>query len=70
MIKVNVRRGDQIESVHEVKVAVLDSSEKIIFSTKNNKDITYPRSAIKIFQSIPLILSGAAEFYNLTDKLL
>ena len=68
MIKVNVRRGDQIESVHEIKVAVLDSKEKTIFSTKNNKDITYPRSAIKIFQSIPLILSGAAEFYNLTDK--
>ena len=34
----------------------------------SDKKFNATLSAIKIFQSIPLVLSGASEFYNLTDK--
>ena len=68
MIKVYILRANQIESIHKIKALVLNSNEKIIFSTGNNDDITYPRSAIKIFQAIPLIISGASEYYKLNDK--
>ena len=68
MIEINVLRGNYVESIHKVKALVLNAKEKSIYSTGNNKDITYPRSAIKILQAIPLIISGASEFYNLNEK--
>ena len=68
MIKVNIRRGGQVESVHEIKALILNSKGKILFSTGHDKDVIYPRSAIKIFQSMPLVLSGSHNFFNLSDK--
>ena len=68
MIQINVLRGNYVESIHKVKALILNAKEKSIYSTGNNKDITYPRSAIKILQAIPLIISGASEFYNLNEK--
>ena len=68
MIKVGIIRGEQLESIHHIKVSVINSKGKSLFSSGNNKDLTYPRSAMKIFQSIPLVISGAAEHYNLNDK--
>ena len=68
MLKVEVFRGQNVESSHYVKAIVINSKDKVIYSTNNGKDFIYPRSSIKIFQSIPLILSGAAGHYNLNDK--
>ena len=52
MIKVIFKRGSQLESEHEVKTVVLNSKNNVVFSTKNDNDITFPRSAIKIFQAL------------------
>ena len=53
MIEVEVSRGNQIESKHIIKATIINSKNKIIYSTNNDSNFIYPRSAIKIFQAIP-----------------
>ena len=67
-IKTYVTRNKIIESIHESKCIVKDHNYKTIFSTNNQDDLVYPRSAIKIFQAIPFINSKAYKKYNLSDK--
>ena len=47
---------------------VLNSKNNVVFSTKNDNDITFPRSAIKIFQALPMIQNGSYKFYNLNYR--
>ena len=63
-----VTRGNVIESAHEAKCVVQDFNYKIIFTTGHDLDLVYPRSAIKIFQAIPFIKSGAYKKYKLSKK--
>ncbi len=63
-----VSRGKVLESVHELKCFIGSINEKTIFSTNNENDIIYPRSSIKIFQSIPFSTSNAVKLYNLNKK--
>ena len=67
-IKTFFTRGNCIESVHDIKCLVINSSGKIIFSTGHDEDIIFPRSSIKIFQAIPFASSQAIVKYKLTDK--
>ena len=53
--KVFVQRGMLTESIHTAKCLVKNSNFKTILSSDHNKDLVYPRSAIKIFQAIPFI---------------
>ena len=50
-----ITRGKTLESLHEIKCFIGSLNGKIIFSTNNEKDVIYPRSSIKIFQSIPFL---------------
>ena len=68
MFKVKIIRGNLIESLHEIKSIVLGLNSKIIYSNDYDDDFIFPRSAIKIFQAIPLIKSGAFEYYNINEK--
>jgi len=61
-------RGKQPESHHEAKCIIKDLQDNIIFSTEHNSDIIFPRSAIKIFQAIPFVSSGAINKFNLNSK--
>lgn len=63
--RVLIKRGDLIESSHEAKCLVKNSNFKILLSTNNDKDLVYPRSSIKIFQALPLIISDAHNKFNL-----
>ena len=67
-IHTHITRGNIIESTHKSKCVIKNYNYKTIFSTKNNKDLVYPRSAIKILQAIPFIQSQAKNKYNLTQK--
>lgn len=67
-IQTFVTRGKIIESLHKSKCLIKNFKKKTIFSTKNDNDLIYPRSAIKIFQAVPFIKSGAHEKYNLNQK--
>jgi L-asparaginase II len=57
-----------VESRHVVSAAVSDSSGKIVRSWGNVEDPVYLRSAIKPLQALPLIESGAADAFNVSEK--
>ncbi|MDC0194880.1 asparaginase [Alphaproteobacteria bacterium] len=63
-----VTRGKINESIHNSKCIIKDSNYNTIFSTNDDNDLVYPRSAIKIFQAIPFIKSNAYKKYKLNTK--
>ncbi len=66
-ILVEVTRGDMVESRHTGTVAVVDARGAVKLSCGNISQPIYPRSAIKPIQAIPLIESGAADAFKLSD---
>lgn len=67
-ILAKVYRGNTVESQHCGSVAVVDSKGKLIYSFGDPYFVTYLRSSAKPFQVIPLITSGAAREFGLTQK--
>lgn len=67
-ILAKVYRGKTVESVHCGSVAVVDSEGKLVYSFSDPYFVTYLRSSAKPFQVIPLIISGAAKDFGLTQK--
>lgn len=67
-VLVNVWRGSAIESRHRGSVAVVDSSGKPLLSLGDTQHPVFPRSSIKFLQALPLIETGAAEHFSLTDE--
>ena len=70
MSKINtyVTRGKVLESIHQSKCIIKDYNFKTIFSTNDDNSFVFPRSAIKIFQALPMIKAEAFTKYNLTNK--
>ena len=68
LFKVSVQRGILTESIHTAKCLVKNSNSKTILSSGHSEELIYPRSAIKIFQALPFINSGAPEKYFLNEK--
>ena len=68
LFNVSVQRGKLTESIHTAKCLVKNSNFKTILSSGHSKELMYPRSAIKIFQALPFINSGAPEKYFLNEK--
>ena len=68
LFNVVVQRGKLTESIHKAKCLVKNSNFITILSSGHRKDFIYPRSAIKIFQALPFINSGAPEKYFLNEK--
>lgn len=67
-IIVEVLRGHAVESVHQVMVAVVNEGGSLLHSWGNAQYLTFPRSAIKMLQALPLIESGAADRFQLEEK--
>lgn len=63
-----VTRGGFVESRHTGSYAVVDGSGKLIVSAGDIAQATFPRSAIKAFQCLPLIESGAADRFGFTPE--
>lgn len=66
-ILVEVTRGQRVESLHAGAVAISDAAGRLIFSIGEVARPVFPRSAVKAFQALPLIETGAADRYGLTD---
>lgn len=60
-------RNNRIEAVYEGSIAVVDSEGRLIDSVGDPAYGTYARSAIKMVQAIPVIETGAADRFGLTD---
>jgi L-asparaginase II len=65
-ILVETTRGSLIESWHHGAFAAVDASGRTLCAVGDIERPLYPRSAIKPFQAIPLITTGAASAYGLT----
>jgi L-asparaginase II len=62
-----VTRGEVVESQHRGAFVVMDRNQQIVARAGDIKRPVFPRSAIKAFQALPLLESGAAQAFNLTD---
>ncbi|RUT31752.1 asparaginase [Paenibacillus zeisoli] len=67
-ILVQVTRGDQIESFHTGSIAVVGQDGQLLYQVGEPSRPLFSRSAFKPIQAIPLVESGAADHYGLTDK--
>jgi len=65
-IAAKVYRGDTVEAIHHASIAVVDGGSKLSHYLGDPNHIIMSRSAIKPFQALPLILSGAADRYGFT----
>jgi L-asparaginase II len=66
-VLVEATRGAIVESRHRGSVAVSDPDGKLVLSLGDVEAAVFPRSAVKALQALPLIESGAADKYGLSD---
>jgi L-asparaginase II len=67
-VLVEVFRGKFVESRHHGAYAVVGPEGRLLSSAGDIDSPVFPRSAIKAFQALPLIESGAADVLGLTDE--
>jgi L-asparaginase II len=65
---VEVTRGPFVESRHGGSVAVADASGALVLALGDVERPVFPRSAVKALQALPLLESGAAERFGLSDE--
>ncbi|MBK1667440.1 L-asparaginase II [Rhodovibrio sodomensis] len=66
-VLVEVTRGGAVESRHRGAFAVVDTDGRVVLSAGRVAAPVFPRSAIKPIQALPLIESGAADAFALSD---
>ena len=67
-VLVEITRGELVESVHRGAVAIMDADGRVLFSLGDIEAYVYPRSSLKPVQALPLVESGAADAFGLTDE--
>src|ERR1700674_609086 len=67
-ILVEVTRGALVESVHRGSIAIMDSDGKVRLGVGGGAPLAYARSSLKPMQAIPLVESGAAQAFGLSDE--
>lgn len=67
-VLVEVIRGDDVESVHRGAAAIVDARGHLVAVWGEVNDPIFPRSAVKPIQALPLIETGAAAHYNLSEQ--
>jgi L-asparaginase II len=66
-VLVQAHRGGIVESAHRGAVAVLDADGSVHTARGDIERPIFPRSAVKVLQALPLVESGAAERFGLSD---
>ena len=67
-VLVQVTRGDMVECVHRGSIAVVNSEGKLLYGKGEPGMYSYLRSSAKPVQAIPVVESGAADRFKLTEK--
>ena len=63
-----VTRGALVESVHRGRLVVCDPDGNVLEAVGDPEAYIYARSSAKPFQALPLVHSGAADAFGLTDR--
>ena len=66
-VLVNTLRGEIIECQHRGAIAICDPKGRVIESRGDIHALVYPRSSLKPLQALPLVETGAADHFKLTD---
>ena len=67
-VLVETLRGSAIDLRHRGAVAICDGEGALVWSVGDVDRPVFPRSAAKLLQALPLVESGAADRYGLTDR--
>lgn len=67
-VLVEVLRGAIVESRHRGALAVADADGACLLALGDVDRPVFPRSAVKALQALPLVESGAADRFGLTDR--
>lgn len=67
-ILANVMRGGTLESVHRGTLIIVDGDGGKVAEIGDASVVTFWRSACKTLQAIPMITSGAADAFGLSEK--
>lgn len=67
-VLVHALRGGISESVHRGAYAVVDAAGAVHSAVGDIERPIFPRSAVKVLQALPLVASGAAERWQLSDE--
>lgn len=67
-VLVELTRGPLVESVHRGAFAIAKPNGELVASLGDVARPVFPRSAVKAFQCLPLIESGAAEAFGFGDR--
>lgn len=67
-VAVEILRGTQVESTASLDLAVVDSKGQLVAWAGNPDHPAFWRSSAKPFQALPLLLSGAADAWDLTPE--
>lgn len=67
-VLVEVTRGPIVESVHYGVIAVADTEGRLLACAGNPGLVSYYRSSSKPLQAVPLVESGAADHFGLTEQ--
>jgi L-asparaginase II len=67
-ILVEVHRGNLAENLHRGHICIVGKNGKVLKSIGNTDFLTYLRSCAKPIQAIPVITTGAAEKFKLSNK--
>ena len=65
---VHALRGGIVESFHRGALAIVDADGATVRALGDIERPVFPRSACKVLQALPLVESGAAEAFALTDE--
>lgn len=66
-ILIEVLRGNAVESRHAGALAIVDASGRVHTALGDIERPIFPRSAVKLLQALPLVASGAADAFGLSD---
>jgi L-asparaginase II len=64
---IEITRGDTAESAHRGAFVIVNDQHQVVASAGDIDFPIYPRSAVKPLQALPLIESGAADRWHLSD---
>jgi L-asparaginase II len=67
-VLIEVLRGGTVESRHAGALAIVDATGHVHTALGDIDRPVFPRSAVKLLQALPLVASGAADSFGLTDE--
>ncbi|HYL56889.1 MAG TPA: asparaginase [Gemmatimonadales bacterium] len=67
-MRVDQLRGGVVEAWHDVHVAVVDRTGRLVAHAGDPRLVTFWRSAAKPFQAAPLVEDGVMERFGITDQ--